>query len=371
VEGPYLAEPHDSIVHTTVSSPPAVIKTAAPLPEVQDPAVRRRKPGEPAKNCAGEPRVPRRRPGGLVKYRAAAALAGAALVVLALPAVSAQAGGPPHVVADPIQHGVVKPHDAPSNAGRSSALMTNHGGKIMTTANIHPIFWGASWPTHSGDKMTGIDTFYAGWGNSRYAGTTTEYAGSNGTAGATSSSLPSVLDASAASGGGSTTTILNEVAQEIAAGAVPLDPTGNGYYPVYSDVRRGTAGYCAWHSSGTVSSGTVTAIVQFAVFFNLDGDAGCDPGDTVSGHSQGLAALGNVSAHELAEAVTDPASPGAWYDSKGAENGDKCAWTFNVPTVSFSNGTAWKVQGEWSNKAFSAGTGYPNSAGQRGCLDGH
>jgi hypothetical protein len=77
-----------------------------------------------------------------------------------------------------------------------------------------------------------------------------------------------------------------------------------------------------------------------------------------------------VSAHELAEARSDPASPGAWYDSSGAENGDKCAWTFGAPLVNFTNGTQWKLQGEWSNAAYSAGRGYPNSAGQRGCLSG-
>jgi hypothetical protein len=84
--------------------------------------------------------------------------------------------------------------------------------------------------------------------------------------------------------------------------------------------------------------------VGFAFFFKLDGDAGCDPPDTQTTHSQGLAALANVSAHELSEARTDPATPGGWYDSQGQEDGDKCAWTFSVPYV-----TIWKLQGEWSN----------------------
>ena len=78
-------------------------------------------------------------------------------------------------------------------------------------------------------------------------------------------------------------------------------------------------------------------IAQHGFFFKLDGDAGCDPQDTQTTHSQGLAALANVSAHELSEARTDPATPGAWYDSQGQENGDKCAWTFNVPYVTFPN----------------------------------
>ena len=252
-------------------------------------------------------------------------------------------------------------------AKTSSPNMTFHGGVIMTSANIHPIFWGTSWATYTGDKITGVDTFYAGWNNSNYAKTTTEYTGTNGTVGATSTSSASVIDKTTASGGSNTTTILNEVSKEIAAGVVPLDTSGNGYYPVYTDLPRGSAAYCAWHSTGTVNGQRI----QFAFFWKLDGDAGCDPADTTTGHSQGLAALANVSAHELAEAVTDPASPGAWYDSKGSENGDKCAWTYNVPNVTFSDGTKWKVQGEWSNAAYTAGTGYANSSAQKGCLDGH
>jgi hypothetical protein len=248
-----------------------------------------------------------------------------------------------------------------------SPNMTYHGGVIMTSANIHPIFWGTTWPSYTGDKISGINSFYAGWNNSNYAKTTIEYTGSNGIVGAGTTAAAAVIDDSAATGGNTTSPILAEVCKEISAGKVPLDTSGNGYYPVYTDVPRGAAGFCAWHSSGSCSGQRV----QFAFFFKLDGDAGCDPQDGTTGHSQGLAALANVSAHELAEAMTDPASPGAWYDPSGAENGDKCAWTFNVASVAFSNGTRWKVQGEWSNAAYNAAIGYPNSSGQRGCLDGH
>jgi hypothetical protein len=245
--------------------------------------------------------------------------------------------------------------------------MTYHGGVIMPTAQIHPIFWGTSWPSYSGDKMTGVDSFFSGFNGSNYAKTSDEYTGSNGQVGAATSSGIHYVDGSTATGGNNTGPILSVVCKVIASGGVPLETSGNGYYPVYTDVSRGNAGYCAWHSSGSCSGQRV----EFAFFFKLDGDAGCDPQDTTTGHSQGLAALANVSAHELSEARTDPASPGAWYDSSGSENGDKCAWTFNVPSVAFSNGTRWKLQGEWSNAAYTAGTGYPNSSGQRGCLDGH
>jgi hypothetical protein len=269
---------------------------------------------------------------------------------------------------------VVYHYDQSENAARqakpqrpgSSPLMTNHGGKIMTTAAITPIFWGSSWSGYTGDKMIGIDSWYAGYSQSRYAATSTEYTGSNGAVGSVVSTTTHLTDTSAASGGGSTTAILNEVARALAANGVTPDPSGNGYYPVYTDLPRGHAKYCAYHSAGTIT-GTP---VQFAFFWKLDGDAGCDPQDASSGHSQGLAAIANVTGHELAEAMTDPATPGAWYDAAGNENGDKCAWTFGGPLVTLSNGTTWKVQGEWSNAAYTAGTGYPNSSGQKGCLGG-
>jgi hypothetical protein len=253
-----------------------------------------------------------------------------------------------------------------SNAARRSANMTYHGGKIMPTAIMHAIFWGPSWSnsTFAGDKITGLDSWYTGFSNSDYAKTVDEYTGTNGTVGATTTYQGHSLDTSTATGGSSTSAILAEVCKVIGTG----DSSGNGYYPVYTDVKRGSAGYCAWHSAGTCGGKPV----QFGFFFSLDGDAGCDPQDSTTGHSQGLAALANVTAHELSEARSDPASPGAWYDSSGAENGDKCAWTFNVASVLFPvNNTKWKLQGEWSNAAYTAGTGYPNSSGQKGCLDGH
>ena len=245
---------------------------------------------------------------------------------------------------------------------RRSANMTYHGGKIMTAAVTKTIFWGTSWGTYAGDKITGLDTWYTGFSNSNYAKTTTEYTGSNGTVGAATTYQGHVVDTSAASGGNNTSAILAEVCKVI----TNPDASGNGYYAVYTDKPRGNAGYCAWHSAGTCGG----KVVQFAFFWKLDGDPGCDPADTSGLHSQGLAALANVSGHELAEAMTDPASPGAWYDSSGAENGDKCAWTWGAPLVTLSNGSQWKIQGEWSNKAYTAGTGYPNSSGQRGCLSG-
>jgi prepilin-type N-terminal cleavage/methylation domain-containing protein len=266
----------------------------------------------------------------------------------------------PNADALPRRYSHDREHEA-NHRRTSSPNMTYHGGVIMQTSTVEPIFWGPSWASNPGDKMSGLDSFYKGLSGSNYAKASDEYTGSNGQVGPTLTYDQAVIDTSAASGGGNTSAILAEVCRQIAP-----DPSGNGYYPVYTDVPRGGAGYCAYHSVGTCGG----VRVQFGFFWKLDGDRGCDPQDSSGLHSQGLAALANVSAHELSEARTDPASPGAWYDSSGAENGDKCAWTFNVPLVTLSNGTQWKLQGEWSNAAYTAGTGYANSSGQKGCLDG-
>ena len=258
-------------------------------------------------------------------------------------------------------------HDAGGNPHKPNANMTFHNGKIMNTANIQMVFWGTSW-TSTDPKIAGLQSFYQGFSGSNYAMTSDEYTGTNGRVGPTVTFQSHSLDTTSAAGiqnGNNVTAILQTVCRNVSP-----DPSGQGYYPVYTDQPRGNAGFCAWHSAGTCNG----IPVQIAFFFKLDNDPGCDPGDSQTGHPQGLAALANVSAHELSESRTDPAyngSFGGWYDSSGSENGDKCAWTFNVPYVGFPNGTIWKLQGEWSNAAYTAGTGYPNRSGQDGCLNGH
>jgi hypothetical protein len=250
--------------------------------------------------------------------------------------------------------------EAKPGGGGGSPLLVYHGGPVMTTgAAVQPIFWGPSWAnsTFVGDKITGLQTFYGGIGGTSYEGTNTEYTQSGGAHVGTSVSLGAVhIDTSTAAKNGSrTSTILAEVCKEIS------NPVTNGYYPVYIDNKRGHAGYCAWHSTGTCNG----VQVQIAFFFNLDGDAGCDPG-TTGGPTQALSALANDTGHELSEALTDNHLD-AWYDGSGEENADKCAWTFGASLLRFSNNSTWRVQGNWSNNAFNGNTGY---GGNIGCIDG-
>jgi hypothetical protein len=279
-------------------------------------------------------------------------LAAAVAILLAFGAtgVSAARPGPDAEVMD--AQGIVHARGAGhARPAPGDPLLLYHGGEIMTSSVVKAVFWGGSWGTAAGDKVTGLDTFYGGVSGTPYMRTNTEYTGTNGTVGTGVSYQGHMFDSSSAPRKAPrTSAVLAVVARAI------TNPVANGYYPVYSDQRRGNAGYCAWHSYGTIGS----TPVQFAFFFNLDGDPGCDPGDPGNLHSQGLEAVANVSGHELSEAVTDPRN-GGWYDSAGAENSDKCAWTFGG-NVSIG-GQSWKIQGNWSNAAYNAGRGYT-----RGCI---
>jgi len=282
----------------------------------------------------------------------------------------------------------------------ASNFVTAHSSPVvvMPTINTTAIFWGTSWAatntTFISDKIAGLKYFYSNLGVSTYASTVSEYLpGSFPLA----HSLVGYKTDAATKSSASPTAVLTEVCKLI--GANNIDP--NGYYPVYSDLPRGSANYCAYHSAGQCYAGGTT--VQFGFFFNLNNDSGCDPkspyapasgstgaqaplfppsGSTLVTQSQGLAALINVTAHELAETATDPvyfprtgsAYWAGYFDLAGNEVGDKCAWTFgpsNVPGT--TAGTVmvgaydWKLQGEWSNQAYSSQTGYDSL---KGCITG-
>jgi hypothetical protein len=295
--------------------------------------------------------------------RIAAAIVAGAVVASLVVAAGAMAGGRPDLSAGPAGGFIPSRnanHPAKPGGGGHVSLLTWHNGPVMHSTTVVPVYWGSSWSSSSfvGDKVKGLDTFYNGVGGTAYLHTNSEYTDGSGNVNTSSSDVSksvNLTDLSATpSGAPSTTQVLAEVAKE-----TNNSPVANAYYPVYSDQPRGSAGYCAWHSSGTING----TRVQFGFFFNLDGDPGCDPGSPSSlGHSQGLAALANVSGHELSEMLTDP-QLNAWYDVKGDENADKCAWTFSG-TVAIGN-QSWMIQGNWSNAAANANTGYAKG----GCIE--
>lgn len=238
-------------------------------------------------------------------------------------------------------------------------LMTWHGGDVLTVSKTYAIYWGPDWnnATFAGDKITGLTAFLQGWSGSDYAGVLTEYSGANGPITATSTYAGGVIDPSTPAAP-SDVALIAEVASLV---AIPDPQT---LYLIYATTPRGSAPFCAYHTFGSYKRHPV----QVAWFFNFDGDAGCYLGDSFTGHSQGLAALADVTAHELAETITDPRGLG-WFSVTGTgEVADKCNSLEDTTFVTFSNGSHWHVQALWSNAADQASSGYLNANREPGCI---
>jgi len=258
--------------------------------------------------------------------------------------------------------------------GLLNLYMYWHGGQVMPKASVTAIFGGKRWNhlNYVGDKIDGLDTWYQGFGNSNYAATSNEYRGSNGQVTSSVNYAGHLIDATVASGGNRPAVILAEVCGQINNNP---DPSGLGYYPVYTDVPRPAGSiYCAYHSWGSCPGNNTT--LEFA-FWSLDGPGGGGKeacaffhNDQEQGHSLQLAALSDYSGHELSEARTDPNSKGGrggWFDLGGNENSDKCLGVYGNGPVTFSNGSQWVIQSEWSNLAYYRQNGIGRL---RGCLAG-
>jgi len=231
-----------------------------------------------------------------------------------------------------------------------------HNGPVMTgTPNIYLIWYG-NW---SGDSTasTVINAWANGIGGSPYYNINSTYYNGSGT-----------HVSNAAHNAGSTTdnysqgTAISDsgiqaiVSSAISSGRLPSDSNGVYFVLTSSDVNE-TSGfctqYCGWHTHGTI--GGVDIKYSF-----VGGSARCPSacewqatGPNGGGSGDGMA---SIIAHEFEETTSDP-DLNAWYDSRGAENADKCAWTFGT-TSTASNGAVYNqtiggkqmlIQRNWVN----------------------
>jgi hypothetical protein len=127
------------------------------------------------------------------------------------------------------------------------------------------------------------------------------------------------------------------VTRAINNGLLPYDTSGV-YFVLTSTNISESSGFCSrscgWHTSGTSSGRDIR--------FSFVGNAnrclnGCAAQTTSPNGNAGVDGMISVMAHELSETTTDP-DLNAWFDSKGAENGDKCAWTFGHAQFQTANG---------------------------------
>jgi len=276
-------------------------------------------------------------------------------------------------VRTPAENSTGAPVRGSGTSASSNAIwnVTFHGGNILNHVSARVVFAGIGWTTPGfiNDKIVGIDTFFAGYSGSHYAGASDEYIGANGEVGSTLTYQGHSIAASESSVDGTKViTVTNAVCAEATGGKFLLDTSGNETVVVYTQMQRPkTVNYCGYHGQARCGG----HVVNYAFVWDLDQDAACDAGDLpwVNNHSDGLSNIANITAHELAEIRTDPAG-NAWHDASQAEVADKCAFVFGHDRVSFANGSTWRLQTLWSNKANNAGNGFYSGGGIPACVDG-
>jgi hypothetical protein len=96
--------------------------------------------------------------------------------------------------------------------------------------------------------------------------------------------------------------------------------------------------YCGWHTHGTISGSDI----KYSFVGNPDRcPSACEAQTTSPNNNAGADGMASIISHELEEATTDP-DLNAWYDRRGQENADKCAWTFGT-TSTAGNGSQYNM----------------------------
>jgi hypothetical protein len=216
--------------------------------------------------------------------------------------------------------------------------ITNHGGPVMTgQKNIYYIWYG-TWDTASKNVLTNLAQNVGG---SPHFNINTTYTNSAGTKLAnTVSYVKAVADSGSLGTKLTDANIQTIVSKQISAGALPLD--ANGIYFVLTDKNTtATSGfcsqYCGWHTNATISGKDIK--YSFVGNPETQCPSGCGVNSPTLNGTPGADAMASILMHELEETATDP-DGNAWYDSSGAENGDKCAWNFGT-TSTASNGARY------------------------------
>jgi hypothetical protein len=252
-----------------------------------------------------------------------------------------------------------------SNRAASNMSISYHGGPVML-GTVHAYFiWYGTWDKTSKSILQNLVN---GIGTSPYYNINTTYYSQN-SAGTKTYVSPSVTLAGEAddaySQGPASTSLSDTQIQNIVTRALSNGMTKdvNGVYFVLTskDVHKSgfCTSYCGWHTRSTING----TDIKYSFVGNPETHcpSSCSEQTTTSPNNNiGVDAMASILAHELEEAVTDP-DLNAWYDKRGAENADKCAWTFG--TTYSANGALYNVvigglkyliQQNWVN----SGSGY-------------
>jgi hypothetical protein len=275
--------------------------------------------------------------------------------------------------------GVVPSHDGkpPSKSGGGGGNnLVYHNGPVMHANAAYAIYWNPTGSSMSANYTSVIDGFFGNVAAAAASGSTsnvyysdTQYYDGSGPITYNSTVGGSVVDTAAFPASGCTdpytsicltdAQIQAEIDSVVTANNWPRG-LGSVFY-LFTPKNVGScygsscafSYFCAYHSAFSSTAGTTLYANQpYAAFVPLACGSGQSPNNDDADSTI------NVLSHEHNEAITDPLG-NAWYDRRGAENGDKCAWNFGTalggaPEHLYNQviGTGtYYLQQEWSNRS--------------------
>jgi hypothetical protein len=226
--------------------------------------------------------------------------------------------------------------------GGGAQNISYHGGPVITSAKVVSIFWGSEWGTdsnHPSALAQSIYNFFAQFGSTGEYNVITQYSGIQ----KTNLTNDYWVDPSNPPTNVTDSAVINEVIKYFGSHAGP-DPStiyevflpSNSYASFGSSDSCGGPNlvFCAYHSNFSHNG----VDVKYASM-PYPSCGGCQwTGFTTAQN------FDHFACHETREAVTDP-DGNAWYDRRGNEADDKCAWS---PAPFIGTG-GYGYQYEWSN----------------------
>jgi hypothetical protein len=221
-----------------------------------------------------------------------------------------------------------------------------HGGPVMGTPTVYLIWYG-NWNQSNGSDTAGgqqivRDFLYGlalyGPDGSNYYLTNASYAGVSGTF----KVGKEIADSYSQGVQLSDSAVQAVVTRGISSGGLPNDTNGVYFVLTSSDVAESSgfcSQYCGWHTYGTISGSKI----KYSFVGNAYRCLSACAAQTVGPNGNaGIDGMVSVIAHELEEANTDP-NLNAWYNNRGYEDADMCAWTFGSNQKRALNGAYYNM----------------------------
>ena len=233
----------------------------------------------------------------------------------------------------------------PGSTGSVTPKIVYHNGPVIGTPVIYYIWYGNWNQTNGTDTASGqqilrdLANTIGGSPhfqiNTTYSITGTSITGNVTFGGETTDSYS---QGSTLSDAGVQTVVNNA----INSGRLPYNTNGIYFVLSSSDVAESSgfcSQYCGWHTTGTLTRGKV----RWSFVGNAARCINACAAQTVGPNGNaGVDGMASVLVHELEEATTDP-DLNAWYDRRGSENADKCAWTFGQNMKTTSSGAYYNM----------------------------